>query len=43
MEQKSKFEHQLDPELLAEIEEWEQLEHTEPEEYYFSNQTQLLV
>lgn len=27
----------LDPELLAEIEEWEQWEHDEPEEYYFSN------
>ena len=37
MKQKSQFEHLLDPELLAEIEEWEQQEHTEPEEYYFSN------
>ena len=37
MEQKSQFEHQLDPELLEEIEEWEQQEHTGPEEYYFSN------
>lgn len=26
-----------DLELLAEIEEWEQQEHDEPEEYYFSN------
>ena len=26
MEQKSQFEHQLDPELLEEIEEWEQQE-----------------
>ena len=37
MKQKSQFEHLLDPELLEEIEEWEQQEHTEPEEYYFSN------
>ena len=37
MEQKTQFEHLLDPELLAEIEEWEQQEYTEPEEYYFSN------
>ena len=37
MEQKTQFEHLLDPELLAEIEEWEQQEHTGPEEYYFSN------
>lgn len=37
MEQKSQFEHQLNPEFLAEIEEWEQQEHDEPEEYYFSN------
>lgn len=37
MEQKLQFEHRLDPELLAEIEEWEQQEHDEPAEYYFSN------
>lgn len=37
MEQKLQFEHRLDPELLAEIEEWEQQEHDGPEEYYFSN------
>lgn len=37
MEQKSQFEHQLDPELLAEIEEWEQQEHDEPEGYFFYN------
>ena len=37
MKQKSQFEHLLDPELLEEIEEWEQQEYTEPEEYYFSN------
>ena len=32
MEQKLQFEHRLDPELLAEIEEWEQQEHDGPEE-----------
>ena len=37
MEQKLQFEHQLAPELLAEIEEWEQQDHDEPAEYYFSN------
>ena len=37
MSKKKPFEHEIDPELLAEIEEWEQQEHTEPEEYYFSN------
>ena len=37
MEQKLQFEHQLDPELLAEIEEWEQQEQDEPSEFYFSN------
>ena len=37
MEQKLQFEHRLDPEFLAEIEEWEQQEHDGPEEYYFSN------
>ena len=37
MSRKKPFEHEIDPELLAEIEEWEQQEHTEPEEYYFSN------
>lgn len=28
---------EIDPELLAEIEEWKQQEHDKPEEYYFSN------
>ena len=28
---------EIDPELLAEIEEWEQQEHNKPEGYYFSN------
>ena len=37
MGQKLQFEHRLDPELLAEIEEWEQQEHDGPGEYYFSN------
>ena len=37
MSRKKPFEHEIDPELLAEIEEWEQQEHTEPEEYFFSN------
>ena len=37
MSKKKSFEHEIDPELLAEIEEWEQQEHDEPEEYFFSN------
>ena len=37
MSKKKSFEHEIDPELLAEIEEWEQKEHDEPEGYYFSN------
>ena len=37
MSKKKPFEHEIDPELLAEIEEWEQQEHDEPEGYYFSN------
>ena len=37
MSKKKPFEHEIDPELLTEIEEWEQQEHDEPEEYYFSN------
>jgi len=32
MSKKKRFEHEIDPELLAEIEEWEQQEHDEPEE-----------
>ena len=31
------FEHEIDPDLLAEIEEWEKADHDEPVEYYFSN------
>ena len=31
------FEHEIDPDLLAEIEEWEKTDHDEPAEYYFSN------
>lgn len=37
MSKKKPLEHEIDPELLAEIEEWEQQEHDEPEGYYFSN------
>lgn len=37
MSKKKRFEHEIDPELLAEIEEWEQQEHDEPKGYYFSN------
>ena len=37
MSKKKPFEHEIDPELLAEIEEWEQQEHDEPAGYYFSN------
>ena len=33
MSKKKPFEHEIDPELLAEIEEWEQQEHDEPEGY----------
>ena len=32
MSKKKPFEHEIDPELLAEIEEWEQQEHDGPEE-----------
>jgi hypothetical protein len=31
------FEREIDPDLLAEIEEWEKTDHDEPAEYYFSN------
>lgn len=37
MSKKKSFEHEIDPELLAEIEEWEQQDHDKPEGYYFSN------
>ena len=36
MSKKKPFEHEIDPELLAEIEAWEPQEHDEPEGYYFS-------
>ena len=37
MAQNTQFEHQLDPELLAEIEGWEQQHQDKPAEFYFSN------
>lgn len=37
MNNDKKFEHEIDPDLLAEIEEWEKADHDEPVEYYFSN------
>ena len=37
MNNDKKFEHEIDPDLLAEIEEWEKTDHDEPAEYYFSN------
>ena len=37
MNNDKKFEHEIDPDLLAEIEEWEKVDHDEPAEYYFSN------
>ena len=37
MNENKEFEHEIDPDLLAEIEEWEQQEYDEPEGYYFSN------
>ena len=37
MNENKKFEHEIDPDLLAEIEEWEKTDHDEPAEYYFSN------
>ena len=37
MSKKKPFEQEIDPELLAEIEEWEQQERDDPTEYYFSN------
>ena len=37
MNENKKFEHEIDPDLLAEIEEWEKADHDEPAEYYFSN------
>ena len=37
MNENKEFEHEIDPDLLAEIEEWEMADHDEPAEYYFSN------
>ena len=37
MNDNKEFEHEIDPDLLAEIEEWEMADHDEPAEYYFSN------
>ena len=37
MNENKEFEHEIDPDLLAEIEEWEQQEYDELEGYYFSN------
>ena len=37
MNENKPFEHEIDPDLLAEIEEWEKVDHDEPAEYYFSN------
>lgn len=37
MNDNKEFEHEIDPDLLAEIEEWEKTDHDEPAEYYFSN------
>ena len=37
MNENKEFEHKIDPDLWADIEEWEQQEHDEPEGYFFSN------
>ena len=37
MSKKKNLKQEIAPELLAEIEEWEQQEHDEPAEYYFSD------
>ena len=37
MNENKPFEHEIDHDLLAEIEEWEKADHDEPAEYYFSN------
>ena len=42
MNENKPFEHEIDPDLLAEIEEWEKTDHDEPAEYYFSNPDQYL-
>ena len=37
MNKNKEFEHEVDPDLLEEIEEWEKADHDEPAEYYFTN------
>lgn len=36
MNDNKELEHEIDPDLLAEIEKWEEADHDEPAEYYFS-------
>lgn len=36
MNKDKEFEHEIDPELLEEIRLWEEADHYEPTEYYFS-------
>ena len=36
MNENKKIEHEIGPDLLAEIEEWEKADHDEPAEYYLS-------
>ncbi len=36
MNKNKEFEHEIDPELLEEIRLWEEADHDEPTEYYFS-------
>ena len=36
MNKNKEFEHEIDPELLEEIRLWEETDHDEPTEYYFS-------
>lgn len=37
MSRKKPFEHEINPELMEEIRQWEEADHDEPAEYYFSN------
>ena len=37
MSKKKSFEHEIDPELMEEIRQWEEADHDAPAEYYFSN------
>ena len=41
MNENKPFEHEIDPDLLAEIEEWEKADHDEPAEYYSPIQTRI--